>query len=363
MGKKKVRILALDGGGIRGVIPATIMKYVEDELIRISGNENARIADYFDLIAGTSTGGILTCIYLTPGREDQKASTMYTAGEALDFYVKEGYNIFNGSKLSNWKRVWGLANATQFSPSYLESLFAKRFGDLRMSQLTKPCLITTYDMKTHSSFFFTSDEPDTKQREFFVRDVARSTSAAPTYFPPAMISNLITQKGMINIDGGVFANNPAMCAYAEARTTRFPDRGIDFPSADDMLILSIGTGGGGFTLPNLQKSKKWGVISWAKSVPDIMMDGSVDTVAFQMDKIFGTLDKVDDQMCFLRIDVPKDKDVRKYAADMSDASPENIQLLMEAGQKTLEAARKPSQGHKHTLDSFIKLLMDEGETA
>ena len=63
---KKVRILSLDGGGIRGVIPAYILQYVEQKLIEITKKPNARIADYFDLIVGTSTGGILTCFYLTP---------------------------------------------------------------------------------------------------------------------------------------------------------------------------------------------------------------------------------------------------------------------------------------------------------
>ncbi len=355
---KKVRILSIDGGGIRGIIPATIMKYVEEELCKRTGNENARIADYFDLIAGTSTGGILTCIYLVPGRdEDQNGpSTFYTAAEALDFYVKEGYNIFNASKLSAWKRLWGLRNATEFSPAYIETLFEHRFKDLRMNDLCRPCLVTTYNMKTRSSYFFTSTEPAELHREFFVRDVARSTSAAPTYFPPAMIHNLATKQEMINIDGGVFANNPAMCAYAEARTAEFPERGINFPSADDMLILSLGTGGGGFTLPDLSKSKKWGVLNWAKSIPDIMMDGSVDTVAYQMNEIFGTLEKEEDRMCFKRIDVPHD--ARIYASDMSDASPENIQKLLKAGEMTLEAAKRKGDVNGHTLDTFIDLLID-----
>lgn len=357
--KKKIRILALDGGGIRGIIPATILRYVEDELVRKTGNPDARIIDYFDLVAGTSTGGILACIYLAPPAPESTLPTRYTASEALDFYVKEGYNIFNGSKISSWKRLWGLRNATEFDPGYLENLFLNRFGNLKMSQLLKPCIVTTYNMRTKSSYFFNSMEPDELKREFYVRDVARSTSAAPTYFPPAMITNLITQEPMVNIDGGVFANNPSMCAYAEARNTNFVTHGVDCPSADDMLILSIGTGGGGFTLPDLQSSGRWSVLKWAKSIPEIMMDGSIDTVAFQMNEIFGTLEKEEDQMCFKRIDVPQNG--RIYAADMSDASPENIQKLLQAGEITLEAAKKGGKGH--TLDSFIDLLIAQGTVA
>ena len=65
---KKVRILSLDGGGMRGIIPATVLEYVENKIIEITKNKNARLADYFDLVAGTSTGGILSAFYLTPSK-------------------------------------------------------------------------------------------------------------------------------------------------------------------------------------------------------------------------------------------------------------------------------------------------------
>jgi patatin-like phospholipase/acyl hydrolase len=352
---KKVRILALDGGGIRGIVPATIMQYVESELQRKTKDKNAKIADYFDLIAGTSTGGILSCIYLAP---DTNNKPRFTATEALEFYSKEGGRIFTASKVPAWKRIWGLSNATGFSAKNIEGLFKEKFVDLKMSELLKPCLITTYNMATRSSFFFTSNEDPTK-REFFVRDVTRSTSAAPTYFAPAKVKNIAPDPvkdkdpvAMVNIDGGVFANNPSMCAYAEARNTDFTKRGRDFnePKASEMLILSIGTGGGNFKLPEIKKSHKWGVLSWAKSIPEIMMDGSVDTVAFQMNEIFGTL-KEENRKCYLRIDVPQD--ARNYAPDMSDASPENLVKLKKAGEETLK------HGISKGLDDFIDMLIDE----
>lgn len=67
--EKKVRILCLDGGGIRGIIPATVMKYVEEQLAIRTNNQLARISDYFDMIVGTSTGAILGCFYLMPHPE------------------------------------------------------------------------------------------------------------------------------------------------------------------------------------------------------------------------------------------------------------------------------------------------------
>ena len=351
--KKKIRILSLDGGGIRGIIPAVIIQYAETYLQKRA--PGTTIADHFDLIAGTSTGGILTGIYLAP-QDENKKKAKYTASEALDFYVKEGYHIFNASKLSKWERLWGLKNATKFSPLYIENSFREKFGDLLMSDLIKPCLITTYNLNTNSSFFFTSCE-DISKREFFVRDVLRSTSAAPTYFPPAKIKNIAPEAeqceepiDMINLDGGVFANNPVMCAYAEARNTHFKERNNNRPSASDMYILSLGTGGGAFKLNKIEKSGTWSLLRWAKSIPEIMIDGGVDTIAYQMNKIHETLQPGDPGQ-YLRIDAPEN--ARIYDSDMTNASLENIANLVKAGEKTLECAKA------NGLDTFLDGLIDD----
>ncbi len=351
--KKKVRILSLDGGGIRGIIPATIIDYIEKYLEK--KRPGTTIADHFDFISGTSTGGILTALYLTP-QDDNSSKAKYSAADALAFYAKEGYTIFNASKISDLRRLWGLINATLFSPVNLENLLKRTFGDLMISQLMKPCLITTYNMTTRSSYFFTSNE-DTSKREFYVRDVLRSTSAAPTYFPPARIKNIAPKSQankalatMINLDGGVIANNPTMCAYAEARNTHFKERNNNEPSASHMYILSIGTGGGGFELKNKERSAKWNLLKWAKSIPDIMLDGSIDTVAFQMSEIYETL-LPNDPGAYMRIDTPKEH--QNYSANMSDASPENIKKLLTAGNKTLEVAKAKG------LDNFLDGLLDE----
>ena len=354
---KKVRILSIDGGGIRGIIPASVLKYVEEQFIKKSKNPNARIADYFDMIVGTSTGGILTCFYLTPNfaNEKDKPSARYTAAQALDFYVAKGYDIFNKSKIRNWLGIRSLFNATRYSPKALEKLAMSTFEDGKLSDLLKPCLVTTYNLKSKSAFFFSSRESADKEREFLVRDVVRSTSAAPTYFPSAKIRNLATNEKMINLDGGVFANNPSMCAYAEARDTIF-DRlsKTKTPTAKDLLVLSIGTGAGQMKLPNVEKSGSWGLVNWAKSIPEIMMDGSVDTVAYQMKNLFGSLKK-EEQLNYKRIDVPLED--RDYAGDMADATKENIDKLLIAGEKTIEAA-KIGNDHEHGLDAFIELLME-----
>ncbi len=351
---KKVRILSLDGGGMRGIIPATVLAYVEEKIIEITNNKNARLADYFDMVAGTSTGGILTAFYLTPAKSlfKEDPNTKYKASQALDFYTNDGYKIFNESKKFAWFGLRQLFNAAKYSPKELERILHQEFQFLQLKDLLKPCIITTYNMQAKNSFFFSSREPMQKDREFYVKDVLRSTSAAPTYFPPAFIKNLANEQLMINIDGGVFANNPAMCAYSESRGTDFGE--IKHPSAKDMLILSIGTGGGQFNLPDVDKSSKWGILPWAKSIPDIMMDGSIDTVDYQMKNIFDTLSKKN-KCNYKRIDVPIDK--RTYSSDMADASPENIEALKKAGKEALKAAQIKKE-NEYTLDQFINQLID-----
>ena len=361
---KKVRILSIDGGGIRGVIPATILCYVEQKLQELSGRPNARIADYFDMIVGTSTGGILACFYLVPHAENKNISAKYTADQALKFYANEGYNIFNRSKRKKWFGLRQLVNATQYDERKIEGIFNQEFGGLKMSQLLKKCLITTYCMKyepessvkhSKSAYFFNSHD-HLSERDFYVKDVVRSTSAAPTYFAPAKIKNLADGAQLTNIDGGVFANNPTLCAYSEARNSRFDQ--LDYPSAKDMLILSLGTGGGQFALPPVKESPKWGVINWAKSIPEIMMDGSTDTINYHLEKLFSTLSS-QHQKNYKRIDVAVED--RQYASNMADASGPNIEKLRIAGEKTISKA-KIKTDQTHGLDTFLQLLIDNDPT-
>lgn len=363
--KKKVRILSLDGGGIRGVIPAVVLQYVEKELVRKTQNYNARIADYFDMLIGTSTGGVLACYYLIPN-ESQSPSSRFDASTALEIYTTHGGKIFNEAKRKSWFGIRQLFDATRYSAKNLERIFQDVFGELKYHELLKPCILTAYDMATGKAVFFNSREPLDKldKRKFYAKDVVRSTSAAPTYFSPAIIKNLATGDQMVNLDGGVFANNPSMCAYAEARKTNFDYLGINRPvTAEDMLILSIGTGSMPLDIKNHHKSKKWGIINWAKTVPEIMMDGGLDTVNYQMDKIFKSLDE-EYQKNYKRINVPESmrfpdnpKQFKPpYNPDMSDASPKNIEALTQAGNRALEAANQPKPG-EHTLDQIIDELI------
>jgi patatin-like phospholipase/acyl hydrolase len=203
---KKIRILSIDGGGIRGIIPGTILMELEKILQKMDNNSSSKIGDYFDMIAGTSTGGILSCLYLVPG-ENGKAR--YSAQEALDLYLKKGHIIFDRTFMEKIKSANGIIHE-KFSGEPLSGLLKTYFGEETLDKFIKPSLITSYEITDRNAIFFTStDARENTLYNFKVRDVARATSAAPTYFPPALIESVSGQSFTL-VDGGMYANNPAL---------------------------------------------------------------------------------------------------------------------------------------------------------
>lgn len=339
---KYFRILSIDGGGIRGIIPGQILVAVEKKLQDATENPDARIADFFDLIAGTSTGGILACAYLTPRKEDRKKKKggrpQFSARDAVEIYTERGDEVFD---IPLWHKV--SSGAGVFDEKYpsdgLEEVLEDKFGDLLVGELLKPFLIPAYDIRRRKTKFFTRPVPDTPGQDYYVKDVARATSAAPTFFEAARIKSQ-SQIPYPLIDGGVFANNPALCAYAEARGMKWGS-GNASPTAKDMVILSLGTGVTKKSY-DYKSAKNWGMAEWIRPVLDIMMSGVSETVHYQLDKIY---DAVGASNQYLRID----PDLQNASPDMDNATEENLIALRDAGQ---EAA----QLHGKKIDAFVKLL-------
>jgi uncharacterized protein len=328
--KRLLRILSIDGGGIRGILPGQILVSLENKLQKKSNNPDARIADYFDLFAGTSTGGILTCLYLCPDKE-KKDRPLFSAKEAVDLYLKNGNSIFENTLLHKITSLNGL-NEEKYPSSVIESLLKSYFEDIKLSQLLKPCIIPSYNIYNRSTHFFTQHDARIKEGyNFYVREVARATSAAPTYFEPARVYSL-TGVSYPLVDGGVFANNPALCAYAEARQQFKREDGSKNVTASDMFMLSIGTGTEKRSY-DYDKAIGWGSLGWIQPVLDIMMSGASDTVDFQLEQIFDAIDKREN---YIRID----PEMGEADTEMDNASSENLKALEEAGILTAEKYEK-----------------------
>ncbi len=266
-----IKILSLDGGGIRGVIPATVLA----ELERLTGR---RTAELFDLVAGTSTGGILA---LGLAKPDAEGRPQYAAPELLELYTKEGGRIFRQTGL---KRLFGgewladklVAVDNLFGPKYgergLEEVLAEKFGDTRLKDAVTEVLVTSYDLQTRTPWFFRRRRAqEDAQYDFPMAFVARATSAAPTYFPPQRFDAPTGPEGLV--DGGVYANNPTMCAWVDA----YKAWGRDV----ELLVVSLGTGQRTKPIPH-RAARGWGIAKWAKPVLDVVFDGVSDTVDHQM---------------------------------------------------------------------------------
>ncbi|ANU21977.1 patatin-like phospholipase family protein [Planococcus donghaensis] len=256
------KILSIDGGGVRGVIPALVLAEIEKRT-------GKPISELFDLIAGTSTGGLLTLGLVSPNKN---ATTMYTALELVQLYENERKVIFANSFQHRLLSLGGLLDE-RYPSTGAESVFEKYFGDAKLSEALTDVIITSYEIETRTSWFFKSRKAkmkDQQNRDAYMKDVARATSAAPTYFEPKQIKMHDT---FSFIDGGVFANNPAMCAYVEAKCT--------YLNEENFLVVSLGTGEQ--QDPILYKdAKDWGLAEWAGPLLNVVFDGVSDTVDYQL---------------------------------------------------------------------------------
>lgn len=258
-----IRILSIDGGGIRGIIPAMVLAEIE----RRTGR---RIAQLFDLIAGTSTGGILALGLTKPGPGGAPA---YTAKALIDLYSAEGERIFSRSR---WHRMRALGNLIdeKYPARGIETVLDEYFGAARLKDALTDVLITSYEIERRTAWFFRSRKARLRaDHDFPMKQVARATSAAPTYFEPVKIASPAGDDYFALIDGGVFANNPALCGYVDARST--------FPEAEGFLVVSLGTGELTRRLP-YDEVRGWGVVRWAQPILNVVFDGINDTTDYQL---------------------------------------------------------------------------------
>ena len=303
-----IKVLSVDGGGIKGIIPATVLAYIEEKT-------GQPISALFDLIAGTSTGGIIALGLTKPAPD---GTPQYTAEDGVALYVQEGPNIFSRPwyrKIPGWNLI-----EERYPSGPIDEVLLQYFGDTRLKEALTDVIITSYDIEGRAPYFFKSrhaKDPNRPRDDFFMRDAARATSAAPTYFEPAKITVPGNPPYVALIDGGVYAINPAMCAYAEVRSLNLPEATV--------LLVSLGTGENTEPLP-YDEVKGWGEASWARPILDVAFDGNSDTVDFQLRQL---LPADEGLVRYYRFQTPLEG-----ASDaMDDVSEENLQALQEIGAK------------------------------
>ena len=262
------RVLSIDGGGIRGIIPALVLHEIEE----CTGK---RIAELFDLIVGTSTGGILALGATVPDRDGKPA---HSARKAVKIYQEQGQKIFTRTPGLKVPLIPTLGLFEElYAANGLEEILQDYFGNTRLSEAITPVVITSYDIEIHEAKFLKSADPD--DAHVLMREAARATSAAPTYFEPIQIEFGINNPATL-IDGGVFANNPAMCAYVEARKI--------FKDDPDVFLVSLGTGQISGGRIEYDDAKQWGKLGWILGgLLDIMFNASDRIIDEQLKRLLG----------------------------------------------------------------------------
>ncbi len=306
------KILSIDGGGIRGIIPAVILAEIEHRTKK-------PICKLFDIVAGTSTGGMLALGLVMPDNtyHDKPAQT---AQEMIKMYKNEGRKIFPPSFLDKL----GLAgwNSEKYGEEGIEAVLHNRFGETRLSQALCDTIITSYEIEKRENIIFQSSIAKLEdENDFYMRDIARATSAAPTYFEPAKIKPINKEQHYYLVDGGLFANNPAMCAY-----TYFIEH-VKGRESKECLMLSLGTGNV-FKPILYKKAINWGLIGWAKPTIDILFDGISNAIDDQLKIIF----KARKNSKYYRFQ----RELQNEYNDLDDTKEETISYLIGLGERLID---------------------------
>jgi hypothetical protein len=294
---KTIKVLSIDGGGIRGIIPAIILGEMQKRLGKDLHNA-------FDLIAGTSTGGIIALGIGTACNSGRP----YSPDELVNLYVQNGPAIFRKSLFTPLKQFF----SPKYSPDALEETLTRFFQGTEFKSALTPLLISSYDLQRQLPFFFKSHRIAADPSwNWPVKSIARATSAAPTYFPPLHLTK--GNQDYALVDGGVFVNNPAMAAYAEARAL--------YPGFAKFKVVSVGTGDRQDHIA-YAAAKDWGLVGWARQIVPVFMDSVSEAADYQL--------RVMPECEYHRLQLSP---LQAAEGDMDNVTPENLANLQEVARE------------------------------
>ncbi|GLJ39136.1 hypothetical protein SUGI_0797650 [Cryptomeria japonica] len=336
-----VTILSIDGGGVRGIIPSTILEFLETELQKLDGPD-VRLADYFDVIAGTSTGGLVTAMLTAPNKENRP---LFAAKDVKQFYKDESCSIFpTRGFIWGWLlKIYAFLRGPKYTGRYLHNRVKELVGDIRLHDLLTNVVIPTYDSHLQQPVIFSTFQArDDVSKDAYLSDVCIGTSAAPTYLPAHYFETKDSfgiPRPFHLIDGGVAANNPTLVAMNEVtkESLNHPEEWVTLRKAKDkrnILVLSLGTGYKTATYKASDVSK-WGLLGWLRQkdmvpIVDTFMQSSSDMVDIHSSLLFHTFQS---EQNYLRI---QENELMGDAASVDISTKENLENLEEIGKELLK---------------------------
>lgn len=337
-----ITVLSIDGGGVRGLIPGTILSFLEDELQKLDG-ENVRLADYFDVMAGTSTGGLVTAMLAAP---DENNRPLFAAKDIKQFYLDHCPGIFHQEKsmFGHARKMMKALEGPRYDGKYLHQLAKEKLGNTRLHQTLTNIVVPTFDIKRMQPTIFSSYEVKRKPSlDVLLSDICIGTSAAPTYLPPHQFKSEGPngeEREFNLIDGGVAANNPALAAINEVSNEIYSGSPDFFPIKPTdyhrYLVLSLGTGSTKCDENhNAETVSRWGVLGWLTcggSTPliDVFMQASGDMVDFHLATVFKALHCENN---YIRI---QDDTLTGDLSSVDIATEENLGNLVRVGEELLK---------------------------
>jgi len=342
MARQKIyRVLSIDGGGVRGLIPIQCLKSIEERLRKKVGNPSANLIDYFDLVSGVSVGSILVGMMVVPELAEIKRPK-YTIGEIHTILTENIPYVFRTSTMSRLLSKLRIKHHDTVT-DHLENLLNHYLGDHYLSESICPCITLAYDVMRRNTRIFNSVEAQQKEwLDFLLKDVCRAGSAAPTYFDPA---NIASKTGVCYpcIDGGVSANNPALFALIFARL-------VFNVKTSHVAVLSLGCGKDEKAY-YYQDAKDFGKITWIRPLLDFIFSASSETIEYFAQLAFDMRGVPDN---LLRLSPTLKQLPPGMSTDISDSSSTNVAGMLELGQELIEKNVK-------NIDRFLDLMIEQDE--
>ncbi|XP_027906808.1 patatin-2-Kuras 4-like [Vigna unguiculata] len=263
---KLLSILSIDGGGIKGILPARVLEHLDKALKDL--DPNADLAHYFDVIAGTSTGGLITVMLATPSPHDPTRAA-FTPAQIVDFYQQEGPHIFNESCPGD---------GPEFDGVYFHNLTRDLLNDTRLNQTLTNVVIPAFDIKTQKPVIFSNYKlEDAPYLNALLSDITISTSAAPTILPPYCFVNDGVEFNMA--DGGIAAGNPTQAAVSEVLQQH--------GEYSEILVLSLGTGKVKVNESfDVEIAANWSYKDWVNNASQFFLRSSTTMTEYYLESLF-----------------------------------------------------------------------------
>ncbi|KAL8231923.1 hypothetical protein R6Q57_001701 [Mikania cordata] len=316
----KICVLSIDGGGMRGIIAGKALAYLENALKVKSGNQNARIADYFDVAAGTGVGGVFTAM-LFGSRGDGRP--IFKAEDTWKLLADQGKRLFRRRSSSGW-----ILRRKSGATSGFEEKMKEAFTGLTLKNTLKPVLIPCYDLTSSAPFLFSrADALETNSFDFRLWEVCLATSASPGMFEPVSMKSVDGKTQCVAVDGGLAMSNPTAAAITHVLHNKqeFPFvRGVE-----DLLVISLGTGQ---VLERSYRVSGWTAKHWARPMARISADSSADMVDHAVSMAFGQSRSSN----YVRIQA-NGSNMGHFGVDVdSDWRPENVKMLTGIAEEMLK---------------------------